>query len=44
MKAFYDDDDYEVIMKLLHKMRVSEEDIERVKIRQLFLRSFEREK
>ena len=36
-KPFYDEDDYDVVMKLLHKMRVSDEDIERVKTRQLFL-------
>ena len=37
-KPFYDEVDYDVVMKLLHKMRVSDEDIERVKTRQLFLR------
>jgi hypothetical protein len=38
MKPFYDEADYEVVMKLLHKVRVSDDDIERVKTRQLFLR------
>ena len=38
MKAFYDEVDYEVVIKLLHGIKVSEEDIERVKTRQLFLR------
>jgi len=37
-KPFYDEVDYDVVMKLLHKMRVSDEDIERVRTRQLFLR------
>ena len=39
LKSFYDDADYEVVMKLLHKVRVSDDDIERVKTRQLFLES-----
>ena len=37
-KTFYDEVDYDVVMKLLHKIRVSDEDIERVRTRQLFLR------
>ncbi len=37
IKSFYDEQDYEVVMKLLHKIRVSDEDIERVKTRQLFM-------
>lgn len=42
LKCFYDEVDYEVVMKLLHKVRVSDEDIERVKTRQLFLRGMEK--
>lgn len=42
LKSFYDEADYEVVMKLLHKVRVSDEDIERVKTRQLFLRGMEK--
>lgn len=41
-KSFYDEADYEVVMKLLHKVRVSDDDIERVKTRQLFLRGMEK--
>ena len=42
LKSFYDETDYEVVMKLLHKVRVSDEDIERVKTRQLFLESLKK--
>lgn len=42
LKSFYDETDYEVVMKLLHKVRVSDEDIERVKTRQLFLESMKK--
>ena len=42
LKSFYDEADYEVVMKLLHKVRVSDEDIERVKTRQLFLRGMKK--
>ena len=37
LKPFYDEADYKLVMKLLHKIRVSDEDIERVRTRQLFL-------
>jgi hypothetical protein len=37
LKPFYDETDYEVIMKLLHGVKVPQEDIERVKTRQMFL-------
>ena len=39
-KPFYDEDDYKVVMLLLHGYKVSDEDMERVKTRQLFLGSF----
>ena len=42
LKSFYDETDYEVVMKLLHKVRVSDDDIERVKTRQLFLESLKK--
>ena len=42
LKAFYDEEDYGVVMKLLHGMRVSEEDIVRVRTRQLFLISIDK--
>ena len=42
LKSFYDETDYEVVMKLLHKVRVSDEDIERVKTRQLFLETLKK--
>ena len=42
MKPFYDEAYYEVVIKLLHKIRVSDEDIERVKTRQLFLRGMDK--
>lgn len=42
LKAFYDEADYEVCLKLLHKIEVSDKDIERVKTRQLFLRGMEK--
>ncbi len=42
MKPFYDEADYEVVIKLLHKIRVSDEDIERVKTRQIFLRGMDK--
>ena len=37
IKTFYDEEDYKVVMKLLNGMRVSEEDMERVFTRQIFL-------
>lgn len=42
IKSFYDEADYEVVMKLLHKIKVSDDDIERVKTRQLFIRGLEK--
>ncbi len=41
MKAFYDEEDYMVVLKLLNGVPVPRDDIERVKTRQLFLRSIE---
>jgi NAD-dependent SIR2 family protein deacetylase len=40
-KTFYDEEDYRVVLKLLNNMLVPQTDIERVKTRQLFLRSVE---
>ena len=42
MKPFYDEVDYNVVMKLLNKIKVSDEDIERVKTRQIFLRGMDK--
>ena len=36
-KYFYDEEDYMVVKRLLHGMKVLDEDLERVKTRQLFL-------
>ena len=44
IKYFYDEEDYKVIMKLLSKIYVSDEDIERVKTRQLFIMGIENKK
>ncbi len=38
-KTFYDDADYEVVMKLLNGVYVSREDMVRVRTRQLFIES-----
>lgn len=35
LKPFYTETDYEVVLKLLNKMEVSEKDIERVRKRQI---------
>jgi hypothetical protein len=40
-KTFYDEEDYMVVLKLLDGIRVSEQDRERVKTRQMFLRGCE---
>jgi len=37
IKAFYDEEDYQIVLKLLNGMRVSDEDKKRVFTRQLFL-------
>ncbi len=42
-KIFYDEEDYRVVMFLLNGYKVNPEDIERVKTRQLFLKSFEKQ-
>ena len=42
MKPFYNEEDYGVVMFLLHGYKVNPEDIERVKTRQLFLESFKK--
>mgnify|MGYP001574475842 CR=1 FL=1 len=42
MKTFYDEVDYQVVLKLLNKIRVSDEDMERVKTRQMFMRGTEK--
>ena len=39
IKAFYDEDDYKVVLKLLNGMNVSIKDMERVFARQMFLES-----
>ena len=36
-KYFYNEEDYEIVLKLLNGMTVPEEDRERVKTRQLFI-------
>ena len=41
-KYFYDEGDYMIVLKLLSNQQVSEEDRERVKTRQLFLRGQEK--
>ena len=41
-KYFYDEEDYKVVLYLLNGYHVSKDDIERVKTRQLFLKSFEK--
>lgn len=38
-KPFYDEEDYQVVMKLLNGMRVTDEERERVFTRQMFLES-----
>lgn len=42
LKAFYDEEDYRVVMLLLNGYKVDEKDIERVKTRQLLLESLEK--
>jgi len=42
LKTFYDEKDYEIVLRLLHKLPVHDDDIERVRTRQLFLRGIEK--
>ena len=39
LKSFYDEKDYQVVLRLLNGMLVSKEDMERVFTRQMFLES-----
>lgn len=44
LKHFYDEEDYQVVMRMLWGMKMPQEDIERVRTRLMFLKGIEDKK